>query len=59
MVGLTTPVCDRATIIRATYRFRLGDALNLAAAVVQGWDHLVTNDTRLRAFQDIPVDELP
>jgi uncharacterized protein len=58
-VGLTAAVCDRAAAIRARYRYKLGDSLHLAAAVVHGCDRVVTNDTRLHAFADIPVDALP
>jgi predicted nucleic acid-binding protein len=58
-VGLTAAVCDRAAIIRARYRYKLGDSLHLAAAIVHGCDRVVTNDARLHAFTDITVEVLP
>jgi uncharacterized protein len=57
-VGLTAAVCDRTALIRATMRFKLGDALHLGAAVVHGCDRFVTHDRRLHAFRDITVELL-
>jgi uncharacterized protein len=59
LVPITTAVFDRATVIRATYNFKLADSLHLAAAVLGGCDRFLTNDTRLSAFTDIPVEVLP
>lgn len=59
VLPLTTPVCDRATLLRATYHFKLADALQLAAAIAHGCDRFLTNDTRLSHCTDIPVDVLP
>ncbi len=59
VLPLTTPVCDRATFLRATYNFKLADALQLAAAIVHGCDRFLTNDARLSHCTDIPVDVLP
>lgn len=59
LVPITTAVFDRAAVVRATYNFKLADALHLAAAVAAGCDRFLTNDTRLSAFADIPVDVLP
>jgi predicted nucleic acid-binding protein len=59
LLPLTTAVCDRATTIRARYRFKLGDALNLAAAVEAHCDTFLTNDGRLSRFPDITVEVLP
>lgn len=56
---LTTAICDRATLIRAQYRFRTPDALHLAAAVEAGCQVFLTNDTRLSAFPDLTVEVLP
>lgn len=58
-IPITSAVFDRATFIRARYRFRLGDSLHLAAAVGAGCDRFLTNDSRLAAFADIPVETLP
>ena len=59
IVPITTAVFDRAAMIRAAYKFKLGDSLHLAAAVEAGWDRFLTNDSRLSAFPDIPVEVLP
>jgi predicted nucleic acid-binding protein len=56
---ITRAVFDRATAIRAQYNFKLGDSLHLAAAVAGSCDRFLTNDTRLSAFTDIPVEVLP
>jgi predicted nucleic acid-binding protein len=58
-VPITTAVFDRATVIRANHNFKLADALHLAAAVESGCDRFLTNDSRLVAFTDIPVEVLP
>jgi predicted nucleic acid-binding protein len=59
MLAITPAVFDRATIIRATYQFKLGDSLHLAAAVEASCDRFLTNDTRLSAFTGIAVEVLP
>ena len=56
--NLTTAVCDRATTIRASYRYQLADALNLATAVEASCDVFLTNDNRLSGFPDITVEIL-
>jgi uncharacterized protein len=58
VVGVTGAVCDRAAIIRAGYRFHAIDSLHLAAAVENGCDIFLTNDTRLSVFPDITVEVL-
>lgn len=59
MVAITPLVFDRATAIRAAHNFKLADSLHLAAAVEAGCDRFLTNDSRLSAFTDIPVEVLP
>ena len=59
LVPITTAVFDRATLIRAHHKFSSPDSLHLAAAVEAGCDAFLTNDTRLAAFTDIPVEVLP
>jgi predicted nucleic acid-binding protein len=59
IVPITSAVFDRATLIRARLNFKLADSLHLAAAVEARCDRFLTNDTRLSAFTDIPVDVLP
>lgn len=58
-VPLSTPVYERATLIRAQYNYKLGDALHLAAAVEAGCGAFLTNDLRLSAFRGLPVEVLP
>jgi len=57
-VPIPSLVYERATKIRARYRFSLGDSLHLAAAVEGGCQVFLTNDTRLRRFPDITVEIL-
>jgi predicted nucleic acid-binding protein len=59
LVPITTAVFDRATVIRAAHNFKLADSLHLAAAVESKCDLFLTNDTRLSAFTDFPVEVLP
>ncbi len=58
-VPITTAVFDRATVVRATFGFKLGDSLHLAAAVEAGCDTFLTNDIRLATFTDINIEVLP
>lgn len=48
-------VLEEAARIRARYRFRSPDAIQLATARLAGADAFVTNDARLRLFADVPV----
>jgi uncharacterized protein len=57
-VPMPFAVYDRACQIRATYRFKLADALHLAAAVEAGCGAFLTNDHRLNACREIPVEVL-
>jgi predicted nucleic acid-binding protein len=56
---ITTAVFDRATRVRATYNFKLGDSLHLAAAAEGGCGRFLTNDTRLSRCTDVAVEVLP
>ncbi len=58
-VPLTTAVYDRATLLRATYHFKLADALHLAAAIEANCDLFLTNDNRLSRCTDIAIEVLP
>ena len=58
-VSLTTAVYDKATIVRATCNFKLGDSLHLAAAIEAGCDRFLTNDHRLSKCTDIAIEVLP
>ena len=57
-VPITTAVFDCATLIRATHNFKLSDSLHWAAAVEARCDRFLTNDARLAAFTDFPVEVL-
>ena len=59
VLPLSALVCDRATQLRATHNFKTPDALQLAAAIIHGCDRFLTNDTRLSACTDLPIDVLP
>jgi predicted nucleic acid-binding protein len=59
VVSLTTAAYDRATLLRATYNFKLADALHLAAAFEAGCDRFLTNDARLSRCPDITIEVLP
>ncbi len=59
LLPLTVAVYERAAHIRATYNFKVPDAIHLAAAVEAGCDRFLTNDYRLARFQDIAVEILP
>jgi uncharacterized protein len=58
VAAISRSVCDRATQIRATHRYRSLDALHLAAAIEAGCGLFLTNDQRLSSFPDIPVEIL-
>lgn len=55
VVPLTTPVIDRATEIRAHYRYGVADSIHLAAALASGCDLFLTKDLRLTGFPDMQV----
>jgi uncharacterized protein len=59
VLPITRAICDRASAIRAQFRFRSLDALHLAAAVENRCDRFLTNDLRLKSFPDIAVEVLP
>ncbi len=59
LAPITAAVFDRATLIRATYNFKLVDCLHLAASVEARCDRFLTNDVRLSAFTALPVEVLP
>jgi predicted nucleic acid-binding protein len=58
-IPIATAVLDRATAIRATNGFKLGDSLHLAAAAAGGCASFLTNDNRLATYTGITVDVLP
>jgi predicted nucleic acid-binding protein len=57
-VPMPTAVYERACRIRALHNLKLADALHLAASVAGGCGVFLTNDYRLRAFPDLPIEVL-
>jgi uncharacterized protein len=55
---LTKAVCERAARLRADYRFKLPDALHLAAAIAHGCGLFLTSDAKLAKCKDIIVEVL-
>jgi predicted nucleic acid-binding protein len=58
VAALTASTYDRATEIRARYRFAVADSLHLAAAIEAGCQVFVTGDTQLAGFPDIRIAPL-
>jgi predicted nucleic acid-binding protein len=58
VLPITPVLCDRAAQIRATHGYQALDSLHLAAAVEHGCGLFLTNDARLAAFPDVPVEIL-
>jgi predicted nucleic acid-binding protein len=58
VLPVTSALCDRAAQVRAVHRFEPLDSLHLAAAVEHGCGLFLTNDARLAAFPDVPVEIL-
>jgi len=59
LVPLSAAVFDRAAQLRADLNFKTPDALHLAAAIENGCDRFLTNDTRLSRCTDITIESLP
>ena len=55
IVPLSRDVIDRATEIRSEHGFKTPDSIHLAAAVVSNCDQFLTNDSRLKKFNDIEI----
>jgi predicted nucleic acid-binding protein len=55
LCALDQRVAEEAARIRAVYRFKVPDAIQLATANVHGADVFVTNDGDLRRFPELPV----
>jgi predicted nucleic acid-binding protein len=60
MLPLTVAVCERAALVRAAsgMRFKLPDALHLAAALEHGCGLFLTNDAKLASCPGIMVEVL-
>jgi uncharacterized protein len=49
-------VFDRATDIRAQFKYGMADSIHLAAAIEAGCGLFLTNDTRLASFPSLTID---
>jgi predicted nucleic acid-binding protein len=61
IVAIDTTIADRAAHLRAKYNLKTPDALQVAAALVDGCDGFLTNDSGLKRISEISVlvvDEL-
>jgi predicted nucleic acid-binding protein len=58
-VSLTAAAHQKAAMIWGIHRYGLADSLHLALAVESRLDRFLSNDNRLAAFPDIPVEVLP
>jgi predicted nucleic acid-binding protein len=58
MLAVTAAVWERAARLRATYSFKLPDALHLAIAIEHGCGLFLTNDAQLARCTEIAVEVL-
>lgn len=61
LVGIDAAIAERAADLRAAYRLRTPDALQIAAALAAGCEAFLTNDVALQQVQQLHVlvlDEL-
>jgi predicted nucleic acid-binding protein len=56
LLDITNSVIDKATELRATYRFKTPDALHLASAIVAGASAFITADIQLRQCRLVNVE---
>jgi predicted nucleic acid-binding protein len=55
LASITPAIAERAAVLRAQYRLRTPDALQIAAAIEYDCDAFLTNDARLRRVNEIRV----
>ena len=48
-------ISERAALIRAHYRFRTPDAIQLATAIVHKADYFLTNDAALKQLKEMKI----
>lgn len=56
VLPMTSAVCERAARLRATYPFKLPDALHLATAIEHGCGLFLSADARLARCAEIAVE---
>lgn len=55
LIPMNTDVADLAAEIRACHRFKTLDAIQLASAVIHGYEVIYTNDQRFERFPDLDI----
>jgi predicted nucleic acid-binding protein len=55
IVGLTEPIIEQASELRARYGIKTPDAIHLATAITFGADYFITNDKKLKRVKEIPI----
>ncbi len=55
IMGLSEPIIERASDLRARYGIATPDAIHIATAAVFGADVFITNDKNLKKVKEIPV----
>jgi uncharacterized protein len=58
-VSMPSAAYERGCRIRAIHKYKLADALHLAAAIENGCGVYLTKDHRLSGFPDINIEVLP
>jgi uncharacterized protein len=56
LIDVSAAILDRATALRAQYRFKTPDAIHLASALEAGADAFLTGDTELARCPDLNVE---
>lgn len=55
MVSIHDAILEKATVLRAEYRFTIPDAIHIATAKHLNCGTIVSNDTNWKKYTDIPV----
>lgn len=55
LVSVGSAVAERAAELRARYNLRIPDAIQIAAALDEGCEAFLTNDTRLSRVTELPI----
>jgi predicted nucleic acid-binding protein len=58
VLSITAAACERGAQIRATYNFKIADAVHIGAAIEHRCDILLTNDLQLARCTDIAIEIL-
>jgi predicted nucleic acid-binding protein len=52
---ISNAISERAAVIRAKYRFKTPDSIQLATAIIRKADYFLTNDAALKQLKEIKV----